>query len=132
VSGIESIENLEDGMAKSGRRSRDAEGVTDGRAGARSSARGRPPRVYRALLEELSARSLRDMWQIVTDPNHPWHEEHGPKMLRDLVRICTPRIGQVGVFQENDILEALEPQPSMAELFEIGGNEMDVDGRDGG
>ena len=104
-------------MATSGRRSRDAEHATEGRAGARSTAGGRPPRVYRGMLEELSARSLREMWRVVTDPDHPWHDEHGPKMLRDLVRICTPRIGHVGVFQENDVLDEIEPQPSMAQLF---------------
>lgn len=72
---------------------------------------GRPPRVYRALLEELSARTLREMWQVVTDPEHPLHDEHGPKMLCDLVRVCTPRIGHVGVFEQNGILDAIEPQP---------------------
>jgi hypothetical protein len=92
--------------------------VTDCRAGARSSAGGRPPRVYRALLEELSARALREMWQVVTAPEHPWHDEHGPKMLRDLVRVCTPRIGHIGVFEQNDILDAIEPQRSLAELFD--------------
>ena len=103
-----------------------------GRAAARASAgqtgdggttARRPPRVYRALLEELSARALREMWEVVTNPDHPWHAEHGPKMLRDLVRICTPRIGHVGVFQANDVLEVIEPQPSMAELFDDGGQD---------
>ena len=78
----------------------------------------RPPRVYQALLEELSARALREMWEVVMNPDHPWHAEHGPKILRDLVRICTPRIGHVGVFQANDAMEMIEPQPSMAELFD--------------
>ncbi|MBM4243690.1 MAG: hypothetical protein FJ148_07740 [Deltaproteobacteria bacterium] len=105
-------------MATNGRRSRDAEGVSEERAGRRSSAGGRPPRVYRAVLEELSARSLRVMWEVVTDPDHPWHDAHGPKMLRDLVRVCTPRIGHVGVFERSDFLDTIEPQPSMAELFD--------------
>jgi hypothetical protein len=39
-------------------------------------------------------------------------------MLRDLVRICTPRLGHVGIFHANDVTELLDPQPSMAELFE--------------
>ena len=78
----------------------------------------RPPRVYRALLEELSARALREMWAVVSDPEHPWHAEHGPKMLRDLVRVSTPRLGHVGIFHANDVTELLDPQPSMAELFE--------------
>lgn len=82
----------------------------------------RPPRVYRALLEELSARALREMWEVVTDRDHPWHAEHGPKMLRDLVRICTPRLGHVGVYHATDVLETIEPQPSMAELFSADDN----------
>jgi hypothetical protein len=110
-------------MATNQRRSRDAQGAAEGWAGRRSSASGRPPRVYRALLEELSARSLREMWRVATDPDHPWHDEHGPKMLRDLVRVCTPRVGHVGVFEQNDILDAIEPQPSLAELFDEDGEE---------
>jgi hypothetical protein len=118
VSRIDNIENVEDGMTTNARRSRDAEAVANGGGAARSRAGERPPRVYRALLEELSARSLRVMWEVVTDPDHPWHDQHGPKMLRDLVRVCTPRIGHVGVFEQNNILDTIEPQPSLAELFD--------------
>ncbi len=80
-------------------------------------ASGPPPRVYRGLLEELSARALREMWEVVTNSGHPWHAEHGPRMLRDLARVCTPRLGNVGVYHATDVLEMIEPQPSMAELF---------------
>jgi hypothetical protein len=86
----------------------------------------RPPRVYRALIEELSARALREMWAVVSDPEHPWHAEHGPKMLRDLVRICTPRLGHVEIFRANDVTDLLDPQPSIAELFESAGNDFDT------
>ena len=47
--------------------------------------------------------------------------------VRPPTTCACPERGHVGVFQENAVLEVIEPQPSMAELFEADDQDRPVD-----
>lgn len=79
---------------------------------------GRPPRVYRSLIEEFSARSLFELYRVATDSAHPWHEKHGFQALRDLVRLTTPKLEKAPKFDGDDPSAILMPQPSIEEMFQ--------------
>jgi hypothetical protein len=53
--------------------------------------RGRPRKNVSKLMDTLTVRGLRAMAKVVFDKQHPWHDEHGPQMLRDLVKIVAPK-----------------------------------------